>query len=175
MSTKNLSTSSEKSSPWERLAPYKFPGKLTPQFRAHACELVRQGVPPRVALRRTGITRQSILNWERKRDEGDAQYVALFCALDEAWADWQTYVAGHLPQHIANDARMCVEVAGRIMPDEYGKKDELQVSVQVDPGPVLQAIAAAQQKLLNAEYSLLPADDGSNKATSGHIIDSKGA
>jgi thiamine pyrophosphate-dependent acetolactate synthase large subunit-like protein len=42
---------------------------------------------------------------------------------------------------------MAVEVAARIMPDEYGKRDQVDVNVQIDAGPVLKAIAEAQQRL----------------------------
>jgi thiamine pyrophosphate-dependent acetolactate synthase large subunit-like protein len=42
---------------------------------------------------------------------------------------------------------MAVEVASRIMPDEYGKRDSVDVNVQIDAGPVLKAIAEAQQRL----------------------------
>ncbi len=144
----------------ELLERHKWTGKLTPQFKRHACELVQKGVPPRVALRRTGITPQCVWNWEKKRDEGVPQYVALFSALDEAWAEWQAYVAGKLPEHVAKDARMCVEVAGRIMPDEYGKKDEATLTYEIGP-----ALAELMKQLNGQSVPWLSLPDGKNEAS----------
>jgi hypothetical protein len=130
-----------------RRGVYRYTGKLTPRLAREACDLVRQGRPPKVALNALGVSKQTIWNWEQwaKTGEKGEKYAALWSNLDTAWSEWQAFVAGQLPIAVTNDHRMCVEVASRIMPDDYGKRDTVDVNVGIDVGPVLKAIAAAQQ------------------------------
>ena len=132
-----------------REGKYRYPGKLTSRFKAEACALVRRGTPPKVALGALGVTKATIYNWEAWAESGEKgpKYADLFSGLAHSWSEWQAHVAGELPKAIAKDARMAVEVASRIMPDEYGKRDQVDVNVQLDAGPVLKAIAEAQQRL----------------------------
>ena len=132
-----------------RQGSYTYTGKLTPRFRDEAAALVRCGTPPDTAIVSLGVTKATLLAWKRWADTGEhgTKYAELFSILAQSWEQWKAHVAGELPKAIAKDARMAVEVAARIMPDEYGKRDSVDVNVQIDAGPVLKAIAEAQQRL----------------------------
>ena len=158
MDNKNPPTKSEKLSPRELLERYRFTGKLTPSLRSAVCEAVRHGTPARTALKAFGLDDQTIRNWEKwaESKEKGSKYGEFSSELGRAWNEWVHYVASLGEKHIEKDARVWSTTIQALLPDEYGRKDELQVSVQVDPGPVLRAVMEAQQKLLNAEYKLLP-------------------
>ena len=138
-------------------AAARFTGKLTPRLREEACNAVRHGTPATVALKKLGLTPKTVWNWQQWAESGEKgpKYEQLFVALHQAWAEWQSHVAGQLPAAIQKDARMAVEVASRIMPDEYGRRDQVDVNVQIDAGPTLKLLAEAQQKMLSGEYRIL--------------------
>jgi hypothetical protein len=132
-----------------RAGKYRYPGKVTPRFIREACELVRNGRPPKVALGALGVKQSAIWNWQHWAETGEKgpKYAQLWSEMAKAWDEWRSFVAGTLPKAVTSDSRMAVEVAARIMPDEYGKRDSVDVNVQIDAGPVLKAIAEAQQRL----------------------------
>lgn len=132
-----------------REGKYRYPGKITPKLIREACELVRNGRPPSVALSALGVSKQSQWNWKQWAETGECgpRYKDFLSKLEAAWSEWQSFVAGTLPNAVQKDSRMAVEVASRIMPDEYGRRDQVDVNVQLDAGPVLKAIAEAQQRL----------------------------
>jgi len=119
----------------ERIARYRYTGKLTPRLREEAAQLVRKGVPPDTAIVSLGVTKMTLWNWKQwaKSGEKGPRYEQLFTYLEEAWEEWKATVANQLPSAISRDPRMAVEVAGRIMPDEYGKKDEKAVTFELGP------------------------------------------
>jgi len=117
----------------ERIARYCYTGKLTPRLREEACELVRHGVPPKTALRRLGVSGKTVWNWEQRANSREEKYEQLFTKLQDAWEYWKASVALELPNAIARDPRMAVEIAGRVMQDEYGKKEEKAVTFELGP------------------------------------------
>lgn len=125
---------------------YRYPGKLTPRFQREACELVRRGTPPTVALGALGVVKQTIWNWKQwaKSGEYGEKYAALWTALEGAWEEWKAYVATHVPGAVEKDSRMAVEVASRVMPEEYGKKDAVTTTYEI--GPLLAQIAMAASR-----------------------------
>jgi hypothetical protein len=159
MDNKNPPTKSEKLSPAQLLERHRYKGKLTPMFREKAIDMVRRGAPPRTALKALGCTQQTIRNWEEWAETGEVgggRYAAFLRELREAEQLGLVRVAENASRLTEKDGRVALDYLGRRDPDHWAKRDEVQVNVAVDPGPVLQAIVAAQQKLLNTEYKLLP-------------------
>jgi len=76
----------------------------------------------------------TLWNWKQwaKSGEKGPRYEQLFTYLEEAWEEWKATVASQLPNAITRDPKVAVEVAGRIMQDEYGKKEQ-QVTFELGP------------------------------------------
>lgn len=144
----------EKLTPAELLARHHYTGKLTPRLRESICRAVRNGTPARVAMRRHKLSQQTIANWENwaKTGEKGPKYTLFWCELEAAWAEWQSFVAGTLPQHVQRDGRVASDIASRIMPDDYGKVDTLNVTQLIEAGPILAQIAAAQRQIAEGSY-----------------------
>jgi hypothetical protein len=154
-----MEESSEKviESPLALLERYKFTGKLTPQLRNEACDRVRRGSPPKWALRSLGLCTQTVQNWELWAKTGDKgpQYEELFRAMEIAESQYKDWLAQQGMRHVQRDGRTWMEAASRRMPEEFGRKDEVSISLQIEAGPILAQIAAAKQKLMEGEYKLL--------------------
>jgi len=112
------------------LAKYRFKGKLTAELQLAVIERVEHGAPPATALKAEGVADSTIRLWRGNAEKGEKKYADLFARLDHAWELWKAFVANQLPNAIQKDARQCVEVAGRIMP-EYEKRDTVDVNVDV--------------------------------------------
>ena len=118
----------KKLSPRELLDIYRYKGKLTPRFREDAVLRVSQGTPIKSALKAAGVCETTIRNWRRNaEDDVEGKYAQLFNELDSAWAQWQAYVASQLPRHVQRDARVCADIASKIMPEEYAPRQHVYV------------------------------------------------
>ena len=146
-----------KLSPRELLDNSRFNGYLTPELQEKVCILIAKGTPPRVALRSTGVCDRTVYNWLQWGEEGKDQiYVDLCRAMRQAEANYLVTIAGNTVKHAEKDGRVCVDILGRRDPEHWGKKDTLDVNVEVSADGIFRAIAEAQQKVLTGSYRFLP-------------------
>lgn len=117
----------EKLTPKQLLEKYRYKGKLNDKLHDAVVSHVVRGTPAKSALRMLGVADSTIRLWQGKAEEGEKKYRELFDDLDSAWAQWQDRVAGYLPKHVEKDSRVCIDVAGRIMRDDYGKTEQIAV------------------------------------------------
>ena len=64
-------------------------------------------------------------------------------------------MAEHATNLSAKDGRVCVDILGRRDNEHWGRRDTVDVNVQIDAGPTLKLLAEAQQKMLSGEYRVL--------------------
>ena len=147
-----------KLSPAELLERHRYKGKLTPMFRERAIAMVKGGSPPRTALRALGVADSTIRLWEnRAQTEDDSSKYAQLCrALLESEQECISQVSANATRLTSKDGRVALDYLGRRDPEHWGKKDTLDVNVEVSADGIFRAIAEAQQKVLTGSYRFLP-------------------
>ena len=147
-----------KLTPAELLERHRYKGKLTPMFRERAIAMVKGGSPPRTALRALGCSERTIYQWEEdaQATENVSRFGIFRRELQAMEQLWLTRMAEHATNLSAKDGRVCVDVLGRRDSEHWGKKDTLDVNVEVSADGIFRAIAEAQQKVLTGSYRFLP-------------------
>jgi len=141
--------------PRELLERYRYQGKITPQFRKQACEIVRHGTPIRNALKALGAADSTVRTWESwaNEEEEGGKHREFWRELQCAWDEWVSFVAMQGEKHVQKDGRTWRDTAAALMP-EYEKRDRLDVNVEIDASPTFKAIAEAQQKLIAGQWKV---------------------
>ena len=147
-----------KLTPAELLERHRYKGKLTPMFRERAIAMVKGGSPPRTALRALGCSERTIYQWEEdaKATENVSRFGIFRRELQGAEQECISRVSAHATKLTEKDGRVALDYLGRRDPDHWGKKDTLDVNVEVSADGILRAIADAQQKVLTGSYRFLP-------------------
>jgi len=151
----------EKLTPAEILERHRYKGKLTPMFREKALDMVHQGAPPRTALRALGCADSTIRAWQSLAQTGekDGKYALFWRDMADAEQETLSRVAANATKATDRDGKAALDYLGRRDPENWGKKDTLDVNVSMDLGPTFRAVAEAQQKLVSGEYRL---EEGEN-------------
>lgn len=155
----------ERLTPTELLAKYHYTGKLTPQLQETAIDMVLSGTPKKTALRALGVKDSTIRLWQRHaetNEKGD-KYGALFAALDTAEQQSLSKVASNAQRLTEKDGRVALDYLSRRDSEHWGRKDELNVNVNVAAEPIFAAMFQAQQKLASGEFKLLREGHGSGE------------
>jgi hypothetical protein len=63
------------------------PSKLTPEVQARICEALKKGNYRSTAAAAAGIHRNTLINWEKRGEEGEAPYVDFLTAMQQAEAE----------------------------------------------------------------------------------------
>jgi len=156
--------------PRELLDKYRYTGKLTPKLHEAAVYLATCGVPPRNALRALGIADATIRLWQHNAETGEKgpKYKALLDALDTAEQQSLADVANNARRLTEKDGRVAIDYLSRRDKDHWRKTDTLEVQGQIDVGPILARIAAAQRQIADGSYVNgdwnLPDDSPTNEA-----------
>jgi len=139
----------------------RYKGKLNPLFREKAIALVRSGSPPRTALKSLGCSERTTRSWEEqgKDPENPTRFGLFYLELQAFEQEWLARIAANATKLSERDIRGAVDMLGRRDPDHWGRKDTVDVNVQIDAGPTLKLLAEAQQKMLSGEYRVLAEDE----------------
>ena len=143
-----------KLTPAELLERHRYKGKLTPMFRERAIAMVKGGSPPKTSLRALGVGESTLRLWASEPEDG--VHTIFWRELLSYEQLWLTRMAEHATNLSAKDGRVCVDVLGRRDSEHWGKKDTLDVNVEVSADGIFRAIAEAQQKVLTGSYRFLP-------------------
>ncbi len=151
----------EKLTPRELLAKHRYKGKLTSSLQEKAVHLVKCGVPPKNALRALGVADTTIRLWKRNAEtnEKGPKYRELFEALEMAEQQALADVANNARRLTEKDGRTALDYLSRRDSEHWSRTDRLEVDGTVDAGPVLKAIAEAQQRYVLGEYKIRREDE----------------
>jgi hypothetical protein len=140
-----------KLSPAELLERHRYKGKLTPMFRERAIAMVKGGSPPKTALKALGVADSTIRLWDMEPEDGVHQVFKR--ELLGAEQLWLTRMAENATRLSERDGRVCVDILGRRDSEHWGRKDV--VEVDIDIGPKLAEIAARVSQIQDADWLAL--------------------
>lgn len=96
-------------------------------------QYIRVGNYIETACRASGIPKNTFYRWMEFAREGDPEFVELAKRVDEATAQAEVNMVGCVHgAALAGDAKTALEWLGRVYPDRWGKKTQIDIDHKID-------------------------------------------
>lgn len=149
------------------------PSKLNPAVQDQICTLLQRGIPRARCAALAGIDDDTFRLWfNRGVTEGAGPYRDFYLAVMKAEAMLHQTVAEMLMSHVASDPKTLLSWMGRRFPEEFGRRDNVDVQSPEDKAANEQALRSLLIERLERfapieDAEVLPADSAAPALPSG--------